>query len=243
MGAVSAIGATAPWRSRGRAWTASLGRHVRTGSYLRKWLILGCLLGVVAGLGAVLFYESLTLATQLFLGDLAGYQIPTVASEGFHAGSPSFARPWSIPLIVALGGLLSGGVVYLLAPEAEGHGTDAAIDAVHRNPRGVRMMTVWVKIIASAITIGSGGSGGREGPTAQISSGFGSYLARAFDLSPADGRIAVAAGIGAGIGSIFGAPLGGALLSAEIIYRDDIEVEAIIPAMKTCRPVATTPFA
>lgn len=231
MGAVSAIGATAPWRSRGRAWTAWAGRHIRTGSYLRKWLILGCLLGVVAGLGAVLFYECLTLATQLFLGELAGYQIPTVASEGFRAGSPSFARPWSIPLIVALGGLLSGGLVYLLAPEAEGHGTDAAIDAVHRNPRGVRMMAVWVKIIASAITIGSGGSGGREGPTAQISSGFGSYLARAFDLSPSDGRIAVAAGIGAGIGSIFGAPLGGALLSAEIIYRDDIEVEAIIPAM------------
>ncbi|HLI24421.1 MAG TPA: chloride channel protein, partial [Acidimicrobiales bacterium] len=102
---------------------------------------------------------------------------------------------------------------------------------VHENPRGVRVRAVVVKIIASALTIGSGGSGGREGPTAQISAGFGSLLARVLDLSPADGRIAVAVGIGSGIGSIFGAPLGGALLSAEILYRDDIEVDALIPGI------------
>ena len=204
---------------------------MRGAPYLRKWLVLGTLVGIIAGLGAVAFYQTLALATHLFLTDLAGYQIPTVASEGFLAGSAHFVRPWAIPLIVALGGLASGALVIAIAPEAEGHGTDAAIDAVHRNPRGVRLRTVAVKIVASAITIGSGGSGGREGPTAQISAGFGSYLARAFDLSPADGRIAVAAGIGSGIGSIFGAPLGGALLSAEILYRDDIEVEAIIPSM------------
>ncbi|HLI58080.1 MAG TPA: chloride channel protein [Solirubrobacteraceae bacterium] len=204
---------------------------MRGAPYLRKWLILGCLLGVIAGLGAVAFFEALRLATHLFLRDLGGYQVPTPAGEGHLHGSAGFPRPWSIPLIVGLGGLLSGVLVYVLAPEAEGHGTDAAIDAVHRNPRGVRVVTVLVKIIASAITIGSGGSGGREGPTAQISSGFGSYLARVLDLSPGDGRIAVAAGIGSGIGSIFGAPLGGALLSAEILYRDDIEVEVLIPSM------------
>ncbi|PZS19684.1 MAG: chloride channel protein, partial [Acidimicrobiales bacterium] len=78
---------------------------------------------------------------------------------------------------------------------------------------------------------GSGGSGGREGPTAQISAGFGSLLARVLDLSPADGRLAVSVGIGSGIGSIFGAPLGGALLSAEILYRDDFEVDALIPSI------------
>ena len=116
------------------------------------------------------------------------------------------------------------------APEAEGHGTDAAIAAVHHNPRGVRLRTVFVKIVASALTIGSGGSGGREGPTGQISAGFGSFLARFLDLSPADARIAVASGIGSGIGSIFGAPLGGAVLATEILYRDDFEVEALLPS-------------
>ena len=92
------------------------------------------------------------------------------------------------------------------------------------------MRTVFVKIVASAITIGSGGSGGREGPTGQISAGFGSFLARFLDLSPADARIAVASGIGSGIGAIFGAPLGGAVLATEILYRDDFEVEALLPS-------------
>lgn len=228
--AVTHLG-VAQLRTRTRAFTTWASRHIRTAPYLRKWLILGCLVGIIAGLGAVAFYQTLSLATHLFLTDLAGYQVPTSAAEGFLTGSHDFQRPWLIPLIVGGGGLLSGGLVIALAPEAEGHGTDAAIDAVHQNPRGVRLLTVAVKIVASAITIGSGGSGGREGPTAQISAGFGSYLARALDLSPADGRIAVAAGIGSGIGSIFGAPLGGALLSAEILYRDDMEVEAIIPSM------------
>lgn len=228
---MSLLTASTPLRTRGRTWSSWLGRQVRDAPYLRKWLVLGVMLGVIAGLGAVVFYESLRLATYLFLGVLGGYQIPTVVTEGGFSASAGFVRPWAIPLIVAFGGLLSGLIVIRFAPEAEGHGTDAAIDAVHRNPRGVRMRAVVVKIIASAITLGSGGSGGREGPTAQISSGFGSFLARSLDLSPSDGRIAVAAGIGSGIGSIFGAPLGGALLSAEIVYRDDIEVEAVIPAM------------
>jgi H+/Cl- antiporter ClcA/K+/H+ antiporter YhaU regulatory subunit KhtT len=92
------------------------------------------------------------------------------------------------------------------------------------------LRTVAVKIVASALTIGSGGSGGREGPTGQISAGFGSFLARLLDLSPADARIAVASGIGSGIGSIFGAPLGGAVLATEIMYRDDFEVEALLPS-------------
>ena len=86
-----------------------------------------------------------------------------------------------------------------------------------------------MKIVASALTIGAGGSGGREGPTGQISAGFASLLAREFDLSPADARIAVATGIGSGIGAIFGAPLGGAVLATEILYRDDFDVEALLP--------------
>ena len=90
-----------------------------------------------------------------------------------------------MPLVVGLGGLLAGFLVYRFAPEAEGHGTDAAIHAVNENPRGIRVRAVLVKFVASAITIGSGGSGGREGPTAQISAGFGSLLARFCNLSPA----------------------------------------------------------
>ncbi|MGH9088699.1 MAG: chloride channel protein, partial [Acidimicrobiales bacterium] len=166
-----------------------------------------------------------------FLAVLAGYHIPTAAGEGFAAGSPSFARPWVIPLVVVLGALGAGFLVFTWAPEAEGHGTDAAIDAVHFNPRGIKLRAVVIKIVASALTIGSGGSGGREGPTAQISAGFGSLLARVLDLSPEDGRIAVSVGIGSGIGAIFGAPLGGAVLAADVVYKEDFEYTALVPGV------------
>jgi len=202
-----------------------------TASYLRKWALLGGVIGVIAGLGAVAFFETLKVGTRLFLHVLAGFNTPTALAEGGNLGSSGFTRPWALPLVVGLGGLLAGLLVYRFAPEAEGHGTDAAIHAVNENPRGIGLRAVLVKFVASAITIGSGGSGGREGPTAQISAGFGSLLARFCNLSPADGRIAVSVGIGSGIGAIFKAPLGGAVLAAEIVYRDDIEVEALLPAI------------
>lgn len=205
--------------------------RLRDASYLRKWLILGSFIGVVAGLGAVVFSDALTLATHLILGGLAGYRPPAPIGEGNTLGSTGFPRPWLIPLLVGAGGLVSGLIVFGLAPEAEGHGTDAAIHAFHHNPRGIRRRVSLIKVVASAITIGSGGSGGREGPTAQISASFGSYLSRLLNLSPADSRIAIAVGIGSGIGSIFRAPLGGAVLGAEILYRDDFEVEALIPSL------------
>ncbi len=200
-------------------------------NYGRKWLLLGTVIGIIAGLGAVAFYETLQLSNWFFIKVLAGYTMPTPVGEGFVKASSHFARPWAIPVVACLGALVGGVIVFRIAPEAEGHGTDAAISAVHHNPRGIRFRTVIVKIIASALTIGSGGSGGREGPTGQISAGFGSLLARLLDLSPTDARIAVSSGIGSGIGSIFGAPLGGAVLATEIMYRDDFEVEALLPAL------------
>jgi len=214
-----------------RAGGARAGRWVRGAGYLPKWVVLGTGIGVIAGLGAVAFYRALRFATWLFLHVIGGYAPPFPAGEGGGAGTGHFPHWWLIPVIVCLGGLVTGLVVQRLAPEAEGHGTDAAIDAVHRNPRMIRARAVVVKIVASAITLGSGGSGGREGPTAQISAGFGSLLARTLDLSPEDGRVAVSIGIGSGIGAIFSAPLGGAVLAADIVYRDDFEVEALVPGL------------
>ena len=213
-----------------RSLQARTARWLGSASYGQKWLVLGVVIGITAGLGAVVFYEALRAATHLFLGVIAGYTVPTPVGEGGRAASAHFTRPWAIPLVACLGALAGAILVFGIAPEAEGHGTDAAIAAVHHNPRGIRLRAVAVKIIASALTIGSGGSGGREGPTGQISAGFGSFLARLLDLSPSDARIAVASGIGSGIGSIFGAPLGGAVLATEIMYRDDFEVEALLPS-------------
>jgi chloride channel protein, CIC family len=207
----------------------SVRRRIRSANYLRKWVVLGALIGVVGGLGAIAFYTALEVATHFFLGFLGGYTPPSPAGEG---GAPitGFARAWALPLVVGLGGLISGVIVYRFAPEAEGHGTDAAIAAYHHNPRGIRGRIPLVKLVASAITIGSGGSGGREGPTAQISAGFGSFLGRTLDLDARDARIAVAVGMAAGIGAIFRAPLGGAVLGAELLYRDDVESDALVPS-------------
>jgi len=131
-------------------------------------------------------------------------------------------------LVLGLGGLISGLLVFTFAPQAEGHGTDAAIEAVHRDPRSIRLRAVFVKVIASAATIGSGG---REGPTAQIAAGLGSWLARRLRLADGEARTAVAVGIGSGIGAIFSAPLGGAVLAADILYREDLEAAVVLPAM------------
>ena len=142
----------------------------------------------------------------------------------------SAARPWLLPIITTAGGLVAGIIVFNLAPEAEGHGTDAAIAAFHQG-QPIRARIPLIKLVASAITIGSGGSAGREGPSAQISAGFGSLLGTWLHLDLQDQRIAIATGIGSGIGAIFRAPLGGAVLAAEILYKHDLEIEAIIPAL------------
>jgi CIC family chloride channel protein len=198
--------------------------------YLAKWLLLGTVIGLVAGLGAVLFARAIHLATELLLGGIAGYVPPGPVGEGEPVLRP-MSRPWLLPLATTIGGLLSGIIVFSLAPEAEGHGTDAAIAAIHYRAGRLRARVAPVKLVASAITIGSGGSGGREGPAAQISATFGSVLATWLGLSSQDRRIAVAAGMGAGIGAIFRAPLGGAVMAAEILYLHDLEVEALIPGL------------
>jgi chloride channel protein, CIC family len=206
------------------------GSGFESSRYLAKWLLLGTCIGLVAGLGAIVFFLAIDWSTHFFLGQLVGYLPPSPSGEG----SPvirGMDRPWLLPVVVGLGGLLSGLIVFNLAPEAEGHGTDAAIAAIHHHQGRVRARIPPIKLIASAITIGSGGSGGREGPAAQISAGFGSLLGQWLNLKPMDRRIAVAAGMGAGIGAIFRAPLGGALMGAEILYLHDLEVEALIPTL------------
>lgn len=166
------------------------------------------------------------------MDQMAGYRPPAPAGEPhlFQPTETPFNR-WILFFLPALGGIISGWLVYTFAPEAEGHGTDAAIDAYHNKGGFIRGRIPFIKTIASAITITTGGSGGREGPIAQIGAGFGSFLATKLKLSERERRIMLAAGIGAGVGSIFRAPLAGALFAAEVLYRDpEFEAEVIIPA-------------
>ena len=207
-------------------------RSFESPRYLLKWLLISTLIGLVAGVGAIAFFAAINFTTHLFLGQLVGYLPPQPGGEGSAGAMPFWqaARPWLLPLVTTAGGLVAGIIVFSFAPEAEGHGTDAAIAAFHEG-KAIRARIPLIKLVASAITIGTGGSAGREGPSAQISAGFGSLLAKVLHLDSQDSRIAIATGIGAGIGAIFRAPLGGAILAAEILYKNDLEVEAIIPAL------------
>lgn len=200
-------------------------------NYLQRWTLIGLVIGVISGLGAVIFYFLLNLGTEFFLGYLAGFHLPFPAGEG-GASPSSFSnvRWWLLALIPGIGGLISGFIVYRWAPEAEGHGTDAVITAFHRLGGAVRGRIPIIKTIASVATIGSGGSAGREGPIAQIGAGFASWLASRLKMSVKDRRLMVVCGTAAGIGSIFKAPLGGAIFAIEVLYKRDLEVEALVPA-------------
>jgi CIC family chloride channel protein len=200
--------------------------------YFRKWIVIGFILGIVAGLGAVALFLSVEFFTFLFLEVGTGYSPPLAGGYQPNFSYTLFIeRPWLIPLVTGLGGLLVGLITTRFSPESEGHGTDAVIDAYHHKSGNIRARVPVVKAVASSITLGSGGSGGTEGPAGQIAAGFGSLIGRLFKLNEDERRIAVAAGLGAGIGSIFKIPLGGAVFSAEVFYRRDFEIRALIPGL------------
>ncbi len=196
-------------------------------------LILCAAVGVIAGLGAAGFHYLLAFTKHLCLDGLAGYRPSGPGGESLLFAES--ARPlsrWILFFLPALGGLVSGIIVFTLAPEAEGHGTDAAIDAYHFHDGKIRARVPFVKTIASAITMGTGGLAGREGPIAQIGAGLGSNIAGWLGLSVRQRRTLMVAGMGAGIGAIFRAPLAGALFAAEVLYRDmDLEPEVVAPAI------------
>ncbi len=142
-----------------------------------------------------------------------------------------WASPWLFFLVPTVGGLLSGLLVYSLAPETEGHGTDAMIDNFHNKGGKVRTRVPFVKAITSILTIATGGSAGYEGPTAQIGAGIGSILSRAARIPLKMRRLLLLSGTAAGLGAIFRAPLGGALTSVEVIYKEDFESEGFLPCI------------
>ena len=196
----------------------------------KRVLVIAIVVGVIAGVGSLLFYEGLKWGTAFFMGNLLQYAYPR---EGQTVAAISqWSEPHSLLLllpILCFGSLLTGILVTKYAPEAEGHGTDSAIKAFHSDGR-IRKRIPVLKAVTAILTISTGGSAGREGPAAQISAGFGSLVADILGLSPRERRIALTTGIGAGIGTIFKAPLGGAVLAAEVLYTRDFESEAIIPA-------------
>jgi CIC family chloride channel protein len=161
-----------------------------------KWIwrliFIGILIGVVSGFGAILFNFLLQRGTQFFMKDLVVLVLPQEFHDVSFFSVPLFR--WMILWIPALGGLFLGFIVFRFAPETEGHGSDAMIESFHRKRGIVRKRVSIIKTIASAITIGLGGSVGKEGPIAQIGSGFASFLASLLKMDERDRRIMLLAG-------------------------------------------------
>lgn len=204
--------------------------------HLGRTLLHSVAVGVAVGLIAVVFFVALEWSEMLLLERTAGY-VP-LRPAGEHpievtGWLPVPFRPWLLVLVPALGGLAAGLLAHFLAPETMGGGSDAFIESFHRRKGAIRKRVVPVKLLVSVLTLGSGGSGGREGPTMQIGAAVGSLVGRLLRVTVRERRLLLVAGTAGGMAAIFRTPLGAALLAVEALYRDDFESDALVPAIVT----------
>lgn len=198
---------------------------------LGRTLLHSALVGVAAGLIGSFFFAGVELVQRFVLEGGAGYVPLRAAGERVTSGeSETPFRPWLIWLLPAIGALLAG-VVSRLAPETRGGGADAIIEAFHQKRGIVRRRVPFVKAIVSILTLGFGGSGGREGPTMQMGGAIGSLVGRYLGVTDRERRILLVAGTAAGMAAVFRTPLGAALLAVEVLHRDDFETDALVPSV------------
>ena len=197
-----------------------------------RMLFHAAIVGVAAGLMGAAFFAALEVVQRLILEDLGGYRPLRAHGETFLPEISNLGRfrPWLLAIVPAVGALASG-IISELAPETRGGGGDAMINAFHRQDGVVRKRVAWVKGLASIFTLGTGGSGGREGPTMQIGGALGSTCGWLLGVDSRERRILMVSGVAAGISAVFRTPLGAALLAVEVLYRDDFEADALIPAV------------
>jgi len=191
------------------------------------------IIGIVGALGAQLIILSLHYSKIIFLQWIAGYKEPGLPSEGgvIHQVVGPHGL-WLIPVVTTIGGLISGWLVYYFAPEAEGHATDTAIRSFHEFGGAIRARMPFLKTLTAVITIGSGGSAGREGPSAFFAAGIASIYSNIMDRSVEERRMLVLVGISAGLSAIFRSPIGSAIFGIEILYSSmEFETEALIYTM------------
>lgn len=173
------------------------------------FVVAAILLGVLAAYGAIGF-RFLIMWFQKFFSHGQGDVF------FFLAGVP----PVAVVLIPALGGLLVGVVVHKLSPEVKGSGIPEVMEAVAQKGGAIRLRVVLTKAFAAAVTIGSGGSAGREGPIVHIGSAIGSVMGQALQVSVKNLRTFIACGTAAAIAATFNAPIAGALFAIEVVLGD-----------------------
>ena len=214
-----------------KRYTDMLVRAFSMGQPLRM-LLYGMIIGCLSAVAAMLFFFCLELVQHAIFGGLCDYHLSSPKGEQLFPplGGDRPIR-WIFFLLPIIGGLVSGFIIFRFAPEAEGVGTEAMIHTFH-NKRGViRGRVPYLKALASIVTLGTGGSVGREGPISQIGAGLGSFFATRLHLGVRQRRILLLAGAAGGLGAIFRSPLGAAISAVEVLYAEDMESEALLPSI------------
>ncbi len=173
---------------------------------LIKWTLLAAAVGVLAGVGTAIFLRTLDWA----IGEMAD-------------------APWRL-LWLPPGFVAAHLLVRFLAPDAEGHGTDKVIEAVHQRSGRIALAVAPIKLAATVITIGVGGSVGKEGPAAQIGASLASGLSSLLRLHRRDRRKVVICGIGAGFATVFGTPIAGAIFGLEVLVLGSLMYDVLYPS-------------
>jgi CIC family chloride channel protein len=172
-------------------------------------IVIALIIGVLAGFGAILI--------RTMIMEISSFSFPGTADLLTNITENPWFRKLTVP---ALGGLIVGPLIYFFAREAKGHGVPEVMQAIIARGGVIRPRVAVVKAIASAVTIGTGGSVGREGPIVQIGSSIGSAVGQFFRVSSQRLKTFVGCGAAAGIAAAFNAPVAGALFSVEIILQD-----------------------
>lgn len=172
-------------------------------------IIVAIVIGILAGFAAI--------GIRWLIGYISHLSFP---GDGTFLEN-LMAVPWYIKLIFpVLGGLIVGPLIYFFAPEAKGHGVPEVMQAIVLKGGRIRPRVALIKAFASAVTIGTGGSVGREGPIIQIGSSLGSTVGQFFRVPTNRMKTLVGCGAAAGIAAAFNAPIAGALFAVEIILMD-----------------------